>query len=289
MRQRTRYIIRSAIKALKREGLACPSCGNASNNQVIARKHLVTRLKRCDQCQLLFRTPTTRASEDRSFYQNDYSHGSTTDCPTDEELSAYIDHSFENHENSYAPYVELLVAAGAKEGTRLFEFGCSWGYGSWQFAQAGFEVESYEISTPRAEFAKKKLGVKTHSSLADVQGPFDIFFSSHVLEHVPSVQETITFGMNLLRPGGLFIALTPNGSQDRRAANPESWEKSWGFVHPNLLDDQYYQHTFDKHAYMLTSPPYSVDAISNWSKGNNPSAMEHPDRVGPELLLLVKK
>jgi 2-polyprenyl-3-methyl-5-hydroxy-6-metoxy-1,4-benzoquinol methylase len=90
-----------------------------------------------------------------------------------------------------------------------------------------FSVESYEISKPRAQYAKDKLRLKVYSSLADIEGTFDIFFSSHVLEHVSSVRDTIQFGMNLLKNNGLFIALTPNGSKEFQSSNFESWNKLW--------------------------------------------------------------
>jgi len=69
--------------------------------------------------------------------------------------------------------------------------------------------------------------LKVYSSLADIEGTFDIFFSSHVLEHVSSVRDTIQFGMNLLKNNGLFIALTPNGSKEFQSSNFESWNKLW--------------------------------------------------------------
>jgi 2-polyprenyl-3-methyl-5-hydroxy-6-metoxy-1,4-benzoquinol methylase len=148
----------------------------------------------------LFRTPTTSSKENASFYQEEYTQGFTTDCPSDDVLSKYLERSFVGGEKDYSNYIDILFAAGGKKGDRLFDFGCSWGYGSWQFKQRGFDVESFEISVPRANYAKSKLGVKVHSSLSDVQGQFDIFFSSHVLEHVPSVNDAIEFGMNLLKP-----------------------------------------------------------------------------------------
>jgi len=126
----------------------------------------------------------------------------------------------------------------------VFDFGCSWGYGSWQFRQNGFEVKPFEISIPRAKFAKSRLGLKVYTSLSEVSDLFDVFFASHVLEHVPSVKETIAFGFSILKPGGLFVAFTTNGSDDFRNEFPGKYHKLGGLVHPNFLDVEYYKRFF---------------------------------------------
>jgi hypothetical protein len=47
--------------------------------------------------------------------------------------------------------------------------------------------------------------------------------------------------MSILKPGGLFIAFTPNGSAQFRHENERVWSQLWGMVHPNVLDDRYYR------------------------------------------------
>jgi SAM-dependent methyltransferase len=287
MKQKMKYLVTCAMKNIRNDGFSCPSCGCA-NSTVTARKYLVTALRRCERCQLLFRTPTTSSVENASFYQEEYTQGFTTDCPSDDDLSILLERGFAGGEKDYSKYIDVVLAAGGEKGDRLFDFGCSWGYGSWQFAQKGFDVESYEISVPRRNFAKSKLGVKVHSSLAEVTGQFDIFFSSHVLEHVPSVNESIEFGMNLLRPNGLFVAFTPNGSEEYRYADGDTWNKSWGLVHPNLLDKNFYEKAFADKSFMLSSSPYSVIDIAKW--GNDSSFDRNKVKLnGNELLVLAKK
>jgi 2-polyprenyl-3-methyl-5-hydroxy-6-metoxy-1,4-benzoquinol methylase len=105
--------------------------------------------------------------------------------------------------------------------------------------------------------------LKVHSSLLDVTGPFDIFFSSHVLEHVPSVREAIDFGFRILKPGGIFVAVTPNGSAEFRKNHPSAWHKLWGLVHPNFLDDIFYRSIFADNPIFLSSDPYPMQEIEN--------------------------
>ena len=146
-------------------------------------------------------------------------------------------------------------------------------------------MESLEVSLPRANYARRKLGIKVHTSIAEVKETFDIFFSAHVLEHVPSVIEAITFGMSILKPAGLFVAFTPNGSAQFRRKDEKTWTQLWGMVHPNFLDDRYYKNTFAGKPILISSNPYQLDEVKLWSKGGSPSLPID----GVELLLLARK
>lgn len=287
MKQKIDYLIACIRKQLTHEGMACPSCGH-SDSVVIDRKYLVTSLRRCKHCQLLFRAPTTTLEENASFYQKAYTQGFTTDIPSDEQLKTYLSKAFLGSERDYSTYIDIVRKANGTNGNKVFDFGCSWGYGSWQFSQNGFEVESFEISVPRAEFAKNRLGVKVHTSLSEVSGLFDVVFSSHVLEHVPSVQESIAFCFSILKPSGLFVAVTPNGSADFRKKAPDAWHKLWGLVHPNFLDGDFYQSFFADTPCFLASNPYPMQEIENWGIGQHERHIA--DQLsGEELLVIVKK
>lgn len=280
------YFITCLKKQFTGEGFFCPSCGH-SDSTVIDKKYLVTSLRRCNHCQLLFRTPTTTTGENASFYQKAYTQGFTTDLPSDDQLKTYLSKAFLGMGKDYSTYISIVRKANGANGNKLFDFGSSWGYGSWQFQNNGFEVESFEISILRAEFANSKLGLKVHTSLSEVSGLFDIVFSAHVLEHVPSVQESIAFCFSILKPGGLFVAVTPNGSADYRSRSPDAWHKLWGQVHPNFLDGDFYRSFFAGNPCFLASNPYPMQEIENW--GINWHERRIANLNGEELLVIVKK
>src|SRR5687768_14606475 len=96
----------------------------------VDRKYLVTTLRRCRRCQLLFRAPTSTHEEQEAFYQEEYQQGFTTDLPDERTLSAYLTSEFRGGEKDYTAYLRVLDALGVLPGQRLFDFGCSWGYGS---------------------------------------------------------------------------------------------------------------------------------------------------------------
>lgn len=287
MNQKARYFLSCLVKQLRRQGMECPSCGHAASS-VADRKFAVATLRRCARCRLLFRAPTTTAAESAAFYQEAYSQGYTTDAPDDRQLAEYLDKKFAGTERDYTRFIDVVRRVAGRSDARLFEFGCSWGYGSWQFKQSGFEVEAFEVSAPRAEYARRKLGVKVHSALSEAAGGFDVVFSSHVLEHVPAVEAAITFAFSILKPGGHFIAFTPNGSAAFRAKAPELWHKAWGFVHPNFLDEEFYRARFAGRPHFLAANPYPLHEIERWSATKEGGRVVEP-LSGDELMIVARR
>ena len=252
----------------------------------VDRKWLVTALRRCAQCKLLYRAPTTSVEENAAFYQSEYEQGATTDMPSDAALAHLIATKFAGHERNYDAFVSVLRALGVGQEDKVFEFGCSWGYGSFQLAQAGYSVDAFEISKPRAEFAREKLGVSLKSRAEVKAGAYDVFFSSHVIEHVPSVAEMIEFGMRSLKPGGLFVAFTPNGSASFRSVLPNNWHKSWGLVHPQLIDEVFLMRNFSSVPLIITSSPHPLQSFSNWKRT---ALSEVVSLEGAELFFAIQK
>jgi SAM-dependent methyltransferase len=278
------YLITSAKKYLLGRGFACPSCGGGRST-VIDRKWIITTLRRCGQCRLLFRAPTTTAAENEGIYQKTYTQGFTTNLPDDVTLAKLLANNFRGSEKDYTNYLNVLTALGGRSGQRIYDFGCSWGYGSYQFRAAGYEVEAFEISIARARFARDKLGILVVSPHALPDGQFDIFFSAHVIEHVPSVAEMIALAMRLLKPGGLFLTFTPNGGFGLRQARYNAWHRLWGFVHPQLLDEQYVKHNFARYRYVIGTDPILLDELKRFP-AESPLLLA---QNGPELMFAVQK
>jgi 2-polyprenyl-3-methyl-5-hydroxy-6-metoxy-1,4-benzoquinol methylase len=285
LKHRLRYLRSSALKALLSRGYACPSCGDVHSSE-LDRKWLVTSLRRCLACRLLYRAPTTSVEENESYYQSAYEEGFTTDMPSAPELEALKISRFAGHEKNYDRYIAVLRALGVKDGAKVFDFGCSWGYGSYQLAEAGFRVEAFEISRPRAEYASSKLGVSIRPVTNSEHGAYCVFLSTHVIEHVPSVSDMIELGMRYLKPGGLFIAFTPNGSTTFRTTKFDNWHELWGLVHPQLIDEEYLLHRFCGLPLIVTSSPHPVSQIAQWDRSIRPliASLE-----GDELMFAVQK
>src|SRR5690242_17751147 len=108
----------------------------------------MTSLQRCGQCRLLYRVPAMTVAENERLYQTNYAEGFTTGLPDATHLQELVATGFRDSPKDYTEYLNVLKAIGVKKNGRLYDFGCSWGYGSYQLTAAGFDVESFEISRP---------------------------------------------------------------------------------------------------------------------------------------------
>lgn len=280
--RKLKYLFWSGLRTLCRRGRQCPSCGS-SDSEAVDRKWLVTSLRRCSGCRLLFRSPATSVGENERLYQERYSSGITTDLPGEDQLRELISGGFRGHPKDWRPYIEVLEFLGASPGGRILDFGSSWGYGSWQLREAGYRVEAYEVSARRADFAREKFRIPVHSKPDFLPGHYDIFFSAHVIEHVPSVSGMIEVGLRALRPGGLFVAFTPNASSERFLNDNASLHRLWGYVHPQLLDREFIE-ALPYTSLCALSSPYDLDYLQAWNgRGRKIGRMD-----GPELLLVIR-
>jgi cyclopropane fatty-acyl-phospholipid synthase-like methyltransferase len=228
--------------------------------------------------------PKDEASDSREFYQELYSEGFTTDCPADEALSRLVANSFSGSEKDFQGYVAVLKALGLEEGDSLMDFGSSWGYGSWQFRQSGFRVVSYEISRPRAEYAKTKLSCDMVESLDDMPERVKCLFSAHVIEHLPNPNVIWEVATKVLTNDGIIVCFCPNGEPARESVKgPESYDKAWGKVHPMLITPKFLQNMSARFGFRahLYSSPYRADRISDGSI--------EAEVTGDELCLVARR
>ena len=108
---------------------SCPAC-NGTETSLIKRKYLFTSLWHCASCDLRFRVPKDDPPRSAEFYQEEYTQGFTTDCPSETALASLIAMKFADAEKEFRSYVEVLRAAGVRPGDAILDFGFSWGYGA---------------------------------------------------------------------------------------------------------------------------------------------------------------
>lgn len=220
----------------------------------------------------------------KTFYVDEiYKQGFTTDLPSDAELQAMMSNRFSGTEKDFGYRIDTLTAAGLKPGSRILDFGCSWGYGSWQMRQAGFEVFSFEIGRERARYAREKLQCTMVSDLQTLHGKVDCVFSSHVIEHLPNPRILFDEAEKVLRPGGLFVCYCPNGAMEREKKDTSAYHRNWGKVHPLMLTPEFLKGEAQKRGfeqYAFWGSPASKDDIAAFRGG----ALE-----GSELLMIGRR
>ncbi|MEX0853093.1 MAG: class I SAM-dependent methyltransferase [Bauldia sp.] len=282
------YLARSIVRSLDEARLKCPNCGSSASC-VVDRKYVLTKLRRCVDCGLLFRTPTDNLEENAKFYEKSYSQGFTTRLPNREELDELRRSNFAGSEKDYRYYVDSLQRIGIKPGARIFDFGCSWGYGTYQFGQAGLEATAFEVAISRRTYAERELGVSVVRDMREaIADPthcqsYDCFFSAHVLEHVPTPQHAFAFALNLLKPGGIFVSFTPNGSDPCRKALP-AWSRLWGEVHPTFIDNIFLDRSFANSPRAFGSSPLEDLRLPACAE-----AVRLDDLSRPELFFAARK
>ncbi len=282
--QRLQYFAAS-LRGLNRPAV-CPACSN-KRSHVIDRKALITTLRECLECGLYFRHPSDSAIENERFYQDQYVEGDgiTTFKPDPEELRALLDNGFAQYPAKHAGrIVELLSSLfGKLESIRLIDYGASWGYIAFQLHKAGVDVQGYEISRPRANYGRDALQIPIETDVDKLRSDNDVFFSSHVIEHVPNPTQLLQTAQRLVRPGGFVISLCPNGSPAFRDASPDGFHRAWGKVHPNLLNAKYFQQAAGDKPYFIASTPDGWQRIHDWDRH---SKVIDRDLSGPEILMV---
>lgn len=252
--EKLKYLTGSVYKEVTGWKSVCPYCksGVAAGN-IVDKKYMFTKLVECPKCSILVRVPTDKVQESNTFYQEDYSQEYSTDCPSDEDLKTLIRNNFVGTDRDYTRYINFFRFLGIPNSARILDFGCSWGYGLYQFRSAGYNAEGFEVSLPRARYGKEKMSLPIYSTVKDLIGKYDVIFSSHVLEHLPDFDEINALYTNQLSENGKFVAVTPNGSKDFQDADYVAFHQMWGKVHPVLLTDRFVKANFGKELLYMDS------------------------------------
>ncbi|MGO9059418.1 MAG: class I SAM-dependent methyltransferase [Candidatus Binataceae bacterium] len=111
-------------------------------------------------------------------------------------------------------HAKIRLLRALKPSGLVLDYGCSWGYEARQLQDQGYRVTGFEISRPRALYARRELGLQVLDDpreLARLEtGSFDVVFSSHVVEHLPNLRESFDLFNRLLADDGLMLHVLPN-------------------------------------------------------------------------------
>jgi 2-polyprenyl-3-methyl-5-hydroxy-6-metoxy-1,4-benzoquinol methylase len=282
--QKIKYLIDSALASGQK--YQCTYC-KSEDCKEIDRKYLVTKLMECQNCHLYFRYPVDKKEENANFYQTEYQESDelTTHLPDALLLEKIKIDRFTYGNKNADRFLDLFARLFPEEKSlRIIDYGSSWGYTSYQFKQAGHQVQGYEISKPRATYGIKNLEVDICLDEKMLRKENHIFFSYHVIEHHPDIASMINLAKSLLKDGGYFIAFSPNGSLPFRHKNKEIFHRFWGKVHPNFMNADFYKYIFQDQPYYITSNPVIYENI-------HPLQMQQSvidDLSGVELLVIAK-
>ncbi|VVM06490.1 class I SAM-dependent methyltransferase [Methylacidimicrobium tartarophylax] len=205
------------------------------------RKYLLLELRRCLNCELLFRYPKDTDSDNDCFYQSDYDQGAVTAMPNPEEIALLRKTNFSGSPMDFSERIIPILSSLLPSG-KVLDYGSSWGYGVYQLIRSGYDAVGWEISRPRAEFGRRMLDVPVESdwSAIEQRAPFDCIVSSHVLEHLPSPKIAFEAFSDLLGPGGWVLILVPNGGGKNARELGVRWGPMIGEKHCSALTPSFF-------------------------------------------------
>jgi 2-polyprenyl-3-methyl-5-hydroxy-6-metoxy-1,4-benzoquinol methylase len=222
-------------------------------------------------------------SSKRFYAEEVYEQGFTTRLPSRDELSEMLATHFAGTEKDFTARIDVIRSAGLAPGARILDFGGSWGYGSWQLRQAGFQALTYEIGQDRARYAREHLSCTMVEDLRSLDGTIDCFFSSHVIEHLPDPSILLDEASRLLRPGGIFVCYCPNGAADYERAETRTYHLQWGMVHPLMVTPSFMKKELQERGFVscnVFSTPIEAKAVG----------AGHDGRLdGAELLTVARR
>ena len=221
----------------------CPSC-NSENVKIIQRKYLVTTLNECDNCRLRFRHPLEKFRNSNEFYQNDYVEPDGITTSIDQiAINDQLNFGYKELRNEFDAICNLINKTCNE--ISILDYGSSWGYQSYQFKKKGFNTYSFEISIPRLSFGNKYLGLNITNVLNEIP-KIDVFYSSHVIEHLEDPTIMFEVADDKTKNGGLVFLKCPNGSFEFEQKSPEIYKKMWGLVHPNFITSKWVVRNLDE-------------------------------------------
>jgi hypothetical protein len=283
-KQKIKYFFDSILGSAQK--YKCTYCKSEDCKEIDS-KYIVTKLIECQNCHLYFRFPIDKKEENANFYQTEYQESDelTTHLPDTSLLEKIKVDRFTYGNKNADRFLNLFTRLFPDEKSlRIIDYGSSWGYTSYQFKEAGHQVQGFEISKPRAAYGIKNLDVDICMDESMLKGGNHIFFSYHVIEHHPDIASMIRLAESLLKDGGYFVAYCPNGSLPFRQKNREIFHRFWGKVHPNFINADFYEHIFKERPYCIASTPIIYENI-------HPLEMQQLtiDNLSGEELLIVAK
>jgi SAM-dependent methyltransferase len=233
VKAKIRYVRRILHHRWHGQPRVCPYCGPSTIVKLVRRKKLIVEILQCQSCHLWFRWPTDTPGEHDKYYQEDFAGDSPqVILPESSELHALTSTNFSSSPLDINSKVEVLRCL--RPGGRVLDFGCSWGYGTYQLQKYGLDAVGFEISKPRAEYGRMMLGLKIIDTLDELEklpaGSFDVVFSNHVVEHLPNIAAVFPLLTRLLNQNGFIFHVLPNFMG--RKARSGYWLKWIGEDHP---------------------------------------------------------
>ena len=253
---------------------SCPVCGNHDlQDHLSVRDHFLTgqlfQVQRCLSCGLLLTNPRPIDEQLHLYYQSDnyLSHTSSKGLMA----TAYGLVKRINLKRK----LTLINQLGAQN---VLDFGAGEGSFVAYCKKRGLSIEGYEPNTTARQNAQLKK-VLLHSSLP-LKNRYDIITMWHVLEHVSSLEETLSQLRSTLNPNGYMVIAVPNINSHDAEVYKEFWaaydvpRHLWHFTEETIISLlESYEMTFVKSIPMFFDAYYISLVSARYKKASKTKAL----------------
>jgi SAM-dependent methyltransferase len=267
----------------------CPFCGSPAT-RLKQRKQYLLELRSCPSCGLMFRWPKSTPSFAERYYQEGYKESSfTTSLPAPAELAKLLACNFRGTPKDFSKPIAILkefLPAG-----RVLDFGSSWGYGTHQLNQAGYDALGFEISRPRAAYGREHLHLEILDRLEDLPSipskSVDAIFANHVFEHLLSLKEPFELFARILKPGGIALIAVPNAGGELARELGTKWQTLINEKHTLALDSHFFERNLPAYGFEVRvfADPFSIPDLRHAIDHKLPLGANR----GEELFVLAKR
>ena len=176
---------------------SCPLCG--SGERLVSKLDKGFQLFECTACMFQFVLPRPGIDELKAVYD-----------PPPEWSSTF--HTMEEAQKTGRRFQRMISPYSS--GREVLEVGCNTGFILQGLKQFGYSVCGTDLSETALAYARREYGLTdlycSEFPPEDREETFDVVIASHIIEHVIDPPRFVTECARFLKPGGLFLVLTPN-------------------------------------------------------------------------------
>jgi hypothetical protein len=231
-------------------GNPCPNCRGKEVTRIVT-KHLgLGSIYRCQSCALYFRpTGLQTGRVARWYYSTLYRDQGIATAPLtgDREAALVMAQQAGKDRSSL---IETVLPLLPEEERRIGVLGASWGYELLCLERLGLPLYGVEPGDARREHGRARFGLDLHptpEAAAAAGHHGGVVFSSHVLEHIPALDDALDAIEHALAPA-LQVHLTP------RVEPPiDDFSASIGREHPLGVTEAFWRRRADRTAMHLVA------------------------------------
>lgn len=201
----------------------CPVCGKEEfKNFLVVTDNTVSKesfvIVECENCSFKFTNPRPDAASIGNYYESEeyISHNNTKAGIINK--AYHVVRSITTKQK-----VELINRYAPAKGTVL-DYGCGTGVFLSACKKDGWDIRGVEPSAKAREIASKETEEVIATDLAQLEGEkFEIITLWHVLEHIHTLNETMSQLVEMLQEEGTLIIAVPNADSHDAQLYKENW------------------------------------------------------------------